>query len=147
MNSARSCVENGEKGDAGKKGEMNPGKVAVGAREVVELRLLAVPENAEGEEAHEVHDQPRRESDERGGEPVLGMDGFARGDTQVKHQERHGEGEKAIAQSGKAIEVLVGDLVIERRHKFGAETECYFKPLTQSAMIRMTCGSTCEGWK
>ena len=40
---------------------MNPGEVAVGAGEVVELSLLADPENSVGHDAHKEDEQARRE--------------------------------------------------------------------------------------
>ena len=47
--------------------------------EVVELGLLADPEDAVGHDAHEEDDEARREDDERAAEIVLGVDGLGGG--------------------------------------------------------------------
>ena len=43
----------GREADGAEEGDVNPGKIAVGARELVELGLLADPEDAVGHDAHE----------------------------------------------------------------------------------------------
>lgn len=91
---------------------MHPCKAAVGAGEVVELRLLADPENAESEEAHHVHDQWRSERDQRVQEVAFGVDRFRGGDAEVEDEQRHGHAEDAVAESGQALEALAGDLVV-----------------------------------
>ena len=47
-------------GDDAEEGDVNPGEIAVGAGEVVELGLLADPEDAVGHDAHEENEQARR---------------------------------------------------------------------------------------
>src|ERR1700756_3056214 len=47
--------------DGAEKSDMNPGEIAVGAIEVVELGLLADPEDTKRHHAHQKNHQPRRE--------------------------------------------------------------------------------------
>ena len=46
-------------GDGAEEGDVDPGEIAVGAGEVVELGLLADPEDAVGHDAHEEYEQTR----------------------------------------------------------------------------------------
>ena len=50
-----------EEGDDREEEQLEPGEVAVAALDVAELGLLPVPEDAQGQEAQEVRDEPRRE--------------------------------------------------------------------------------------
>jgi len=106
----------GHEGDGGEEGDVNPGEVAIGAGNVVELGLLTVPEDAEGEEAHEVHEELRDEGHEGEPEAALGVDGLAEWRVEIEDEEGHGDGEDSVAEGGEALEVLVGDPVIEGGH-------------------------------
>jgi hypothetical protein len=55
---------------------VHPGKVTIGASEVVELGLLADLEDAVGHDAHEEDNEARGKRDEDAAEIVLGVDGF-----------------------------------------------------------------------
>ena len=96
---------------------MNPGEIAVGAGEVVELGLLADPENAVGHDAHQENDEARGERDEGVPEIVLGVDGFGGGDAQVEDEQGHGDGEEAVTEGGDAFDTLSGNAVVEGMHR------------------------------
>src|SRR2546425_10218301 len=74
MNSARSDVRERQQRDRGQEREMQPAEAPVGAGDVVQLRLLSIPEDPEREEAQEVGDEPRREPHDRLSEVLLGAD-------------------------------------------------------------------------
>src|SRR5579872_2726279 len=95
---------------------MNPREIAVCAGKLVELRLLAHPENAIGHDAHQIHDEPRRERHQRVPQVVLGMNRFRRRNAQIEHQQRHGNGENSVTQRGETFDALSGNTVVERRH-------------------------------
>jgi len=96
---------------------VNPCEVAVGAGEVVELSLLADPEDAEGHDAHEEDDEARCECEEDLAEVVLGVNSFGGGDAEVENEQGHGHGEDAVAEGGEAFDVLTGNAVVERVHQ------------------------------
>ncbi len=95
---------------------MDPGEIAVGAGEVVELSLLADPEDAVGHDAHEEDEQARSECDEGAAKVVLGVDSFGGGDTEVEDEEGHGDGEDAVAEGSDAVDILTGNAVVEGAH-------------------------------
>ena len=116
MNSASSEVENGVRRDGAEEGDVNPGEIAVGAGEVVELGLLADPEDADGHDAHQ-KDERRGESAMRAWpEIALGVDGFGGGDAEIEDEQGHGYGEDAVAEGGEAFNVLSCNAVVERGH-------------------------------
>jgi len=47
------------------KREVDPGEATTGTLQVIELRLLAYPENPQRHEAHEVHNEARRKRNQR----------------------------------------------------------------------------------
>ena len=71
-------------GDEKQKADVNPGEPDVGSGEVVELSLLADPENAVGHDTHKVDEQARGQRDEDVAEVVLGVNGFGGGDAEVE---------------------------------------------------------------
>lgn len=99
--------------DGTQKADVDPGKIAVGAGEIVELSLLADPEDAIGHDAHEEDEQARRECDEDAAEVVLGVDGLGGGDAKIEDEKRHGYREDAIAERGDAVHALAGNTVVE----------------------------------
>ena len=96
---------------------MNPGEIAVGASEVVELGLLADPEDAVGHDAHQEYDKARGEGDQGVPEIVLGMDGFGSGNAEVEHEQGHGDGEEAVTEGGEAFDALSGNAVVQGVHR------------------------------
>ncbi len=109
----------GSERDGAEEADVNPGEIAVGAGEVVELGLLAHPEDAVGHDAHEEDDQARGEHDERAAKVVLGVDGFGGGDAKVENEQSHGDGEDTVAEGGDAFDVLTGNMVVEGVHQRG----------------------------
>ena len=83
---------------------MNPGQVARAFFQMIELRLLAGPEDAEGEKAHAIGDPLRAQSFERYQQFALAVHLRGRGNVHVQHQQRHGHGKDAVAQGGQAFE-------------------------------------------
>jgi hypothetical protein len=49
-------------------------------------------------------------------EIVLGVDGFGGGDAEVEDEQRHGDGEDAVAEGGDAFHALTGNTVVEGVH-------------------------------
>lgn len=107
----------GNQADDAEEGNVNPGEVAIGTGEMVELGLLADPEDAKGHNTHQKDQQARGEYEERFPEIVLGVDGFAGGNPEIEDEEGHGHGEYAIAERGKAFDGLSGNAVVERWHR------------------------------
>ncbi len=112
------CGERRER-DGTEEGDVDPGEVAVGAGEIVELSLLAHPEDAVGHDAHEKDDETRRECEKDAAEIVFGVDGFGGGDAEVEDEQGHGDGEYAIAEGGDAFDALSCNAVIQGRHLTG----------------------------
>ena len=105
-------------GDGGQKQDMHPGKAALRALQIIQLRLLADPENAEREKTHQVHQQPRRNRNQAMPKIALAMDGFNRGRAQIKHKQRHGDGKDAVTQGGKPLHALAGDPIVSSVHVY-----------------------------
>ena len=113
MNSASSEVENGVSVMAAEEGDVNPGEVAVGAGEVVELGLLADPEDAVGHDAHQKDEQAGREYEQGMPEIALGVNGFGGGDAEIEHEQGHGHGEDAVTEGGEAFDTFSCNAVVE----------------------------------
>ena len=96
---------------------MNPCKVAIGASEVIELGLLADPEDAVGHDAHQEDEKARRESNQRAPEIAFGVNCFDGRNAEIEHEQRHGYGEDAITQSSEALDALAGNAIVERMHR------------------------------
>ena len=119
MNSASSDVVNGVSVMAQRKAMWIPVRFAVGAGEVVELGLLAEPEDSVGHDAHQEDDEARREREEDVAEVVFGVDGFGGGDAKVEDEQGHGHGEDSVAEGGDAFHTLSCNTVVERWHLSG----------------------------
>jgi len=116
MNSASKAVENGGQRDGAEKGNVNPGEIAVGAGELIELRLLADPEDANGHYAHQKEKQPGRECDQHVPQIALGVHRVVGGNAEIEHEQCHGHGEDAVAEGGQAFDALSGNAVVKRVH-------------------------------
>jgi hypothetical protein len=99
--------------------DVNPGEIAVGAGEVVELGLLADPEDAVGHDAHQENEQARGECDEDVLEIAIGVDCFGGGYVEVEDQESHGDGEDAVTEGGNAVDRLSCNPVVKGGHRSG----------------------------
>src|SRR5271166_6176715 len=91
---------------------------------MVELRLLPVPENAQGKKAHEIHQQLWAEVEQPVPQLMFGVNCLQSWQTQIEHQQSHGDGEYSIAQSRQPFPVLIGDLVIKRAHAESVLSRC-----------------------
>jgi len=103
--------------DSAEEGDVNPGEIAVGAGEVIELRLLADPEDAVGHDAHQKDDEARGENDESLPEIALREDRVPRGDAEVEDEESHGHGKDAVAERGETFDALSGNTIVEGWHR------------------------------
>src|SRR3984893_18553536 len=92
--------------DGAEECNVNPREVAVGACELIELRLLADPEDAVGHHAHQEDKNARGEHNQDAPEIALGVNGFPGGDVKVKHKQGHGHRKDAIAEGGEALYAL-----------------------------------------
>jgi hypothetical protein len=92
----------------GKENKMQPCEVAVRAFELVELRLLAEPEDAERQQAEQPGQKPRRRGCQRTKEFGLGVDVGGFGRVKVEHQNGRRNGEKAIAERRNAAHLAAG---------------------------------------
>ena len=95
---------------------MQPGEVAVHGRKARELRLLSEPEDAERHEAHEPGRRGRRERHQRRRELAFAVNvgGFGRMD--LEDEQRHGDGEDAVAERADATKIGAGDGVVVGGH-------------------------------
>src|SRR5574337_1581155 len=123
----------GKRGDDSEKQEMQPGEVAVHADKVRKLRLLPEPEDAERGEAHEPGRRGRRDLDERRQEFTFGVNIGGLGGVDVEDEQRHGDGEDAVAQRRDAPELRPGDGVVVGRHDGGA------RPVRPRALWPASC--------
>jgi hypothetical protein len=112
MNSASNVVERHD-GDTRQKANVQPRQIAVGARQLIELRLLPDPENSESEKAHRVHDESRHERGEPGEQLPLAVHGADLRHANVEHQERHRECEHPVAQSREPLKRAARDAVVD----------------------------------
>ena len=103
-------------GDGEEKAEVDPGEVAGALADVIELGLLAGPEDAEGEKAHAVGHPLWAECAEGGGKFAFAVNLRGGGDVEVEDEERHGHGKDAIAEGCEALEIAALDAVVEGGH-------------------------------
>src|SRR5579871_1317044 len=92
---------------------MDPGEVAIAALAMIELRLLAVPEDAERHEARQIHGKARREAGERQPEFALAVDAGGFGHADVDDEHGKGKSEDAVAEAGEPVEAASGEAVID----------------------------------
>lgn len=83
---------------------------------MVELRLLPDPENSQSNEAHQVHQEAWRESYQGVPQIELAVYRLHRGYAKVEHQQRHADREHSITQRRQPLAILIGNLVVKRRH-------------------------------
>jgi hypothetical protein len=92
------------------------GQVAVRAREVVELRLLADPEYAERQQAEEPRQEPVRRGRQGAEQFSLRVDIGWLGRAKVEHQHRGREGENAVAQRLDSADVAAREGIVMVLH-------------------------------
>lgn len=86
----------GHQGNGEEKSEVNPGEVTVGTADVIELSLLADPENSEGQEAEEINEKLGGERRHAAKQIVFGVNGFTRWSVEFEEEESHSH-EDAVA--------------------------------------------------
>ncbi len=105
---------------------MDPGEPVVAAREVVELGLLAGPEDAQGQKAHQVREQVRTQWHKRIPDCGLGRKGpwspnrllrmrrHPNGrDRDVQDEQGHRDREDPVAERGEAAKVLPRNVLVQ----------------------------------
>src|SRR5215472_11787488 len=103
--------------DRAQKCNMNPCKIPVGTGKMVELGLLADPEDAECHHAHEKNQEPGGQGQQNAAEVMFRMDEVRSRYPEIEDQQRHGDGEDSITQRSQALDTLSGNTVVERRHR------------------------------
>ena len=83
---------------------------------MVELGLLAGPEDAEGEKAHAVGHVLGRVGAESGQQRAFGVNSLGRGNVQVENEQGHCNGEDAVTERGKALQIAALNAVVESGH-------------------------------
>ncbi len=112
------CGERRER-DGTEEGDVDPGEIAVGAGEIVELGLLADPEDSVGHDAHQKDDEAWRQNNQSVAEIVFGVDSSGGGDAKVEDEQGHGDGEDSVAEGGDAVDALSCNTIVERGHLSG----------------------------
>jgi hypothetical protein len=116
------------------------------ANEVVELRLLANPKKyqkiPERQKAHEVRQEPWRESQLGAPEVVVAVNGLGCRYAKVQHEQRHRHSENAIAQGRQSFYVLPCDLAVRRA--LGKRTHVSFFRLLPLRPFLLTRRKTCR---
>src|SRR5438105_11710922 len=95
---------------------MNPRKTSVRAGEIVELGLLAYPENAQRQKAHHVHEQTRREQNQGVAQITLVVYGFSRRNSKIEYEQGHSDREHTITQRSKPLCALSRNLIVGYSH-------------------------------
>jgi hypothetical protein len=95
---------------------MQPCEVAVRAFELVELRLLAEPEDAERQQAEQPGQKPRRGGRECVEEFGLGVNVRWLRRVKVEHQNGRRDGEETVAERRYAADLAAGQSVVVRLH-------------------------------
>lgn len=91
---------------------MSPCEISVGTFDVIELSLLADPENSEGEKAEEIDEELRSERGHGAEKIVFGTNGFAGRGAEFEEKQSHRNGEDAVAESGEALDGSACDGVV-----------------------------------
>src|SRR5947208_719632 len=86
----------GHQRDSREKREVEPGEIAIGGGEVVDLNLLGVPEDPEGQKAQEVGHEPRTEREHRVPQVLLRPDRSRVGYVDLENDESHRDREDTI---------------------------------------------------
>jgi hypothetical protein len=102
----------GQHRDGEKEGEMNPGEVSVRALQVIELRLLSNPKDAQGHEAEKIDQEIGEQIEDRVLEIGLRPNELLSRDVKVEEKQRHGDTEDAVANGGEAFHAGAGNAVV-----------------------------------
>ena len=88
----------------------------VAALKFVELHLLAGPEDAQRQKAHQPCDNLRHHRGEGVPEIFFTVDSIARGAVQFEDKQGHGDGEDAVAEGCETLDFLGCELVVRDSH-------------------------------
>src|ERR1700722_2908868 len=91
---------------------MNPGEMPVGPGEKIELGLLTVPEDCQGQKAHQVSVELGKQCQKSVQKILLAVDEFVRRVTEIQNQKSHGHRKNAVADGRQAFNTVPGDLII-----------------------------------
>jgi hypothetical protein len=95
---------------------MNPGQSPAGSRPVIELGLLADPQDAERVKARPVHDELGAERHQRVPHLLVAVNDLGSRYSQVEHHQGHGHREDPVTERRQAFHALAGYLVMESVH-------------------------------
>src|ERR1700689_1994171 len=95
---------------------MEPGQAALGALEMIQLRLLPNPENTEREEAHHVHEQTWCKGGHALQQIMFTVDRFAKRNVQIEHEQCHAYGKYSVTERGQPLNTLSSDAVVGSGH-------------------------------
>src|SRR5438552_688953 len=111
----------GHQRDGREEREMEPGEIAIGGGEVVDLHLLGVPEDPEGQEAQQISHKARTEREHRVPEVLLRSDRSRIRYVDLENDEGHRDREDTIGERPDPVEAAPRDLVIGANHRLGEE--------------------------
>src|SRR5271169_1239276 len=127
---------------------MNPGKMTLRSLQVVQLRLLPNPKNAERQKAHQVNEKLRSEQDQCMAQIAFAPDQLLRGHMKIEQEQRHRYAEDAVAQRRKPLHALTRDPVVGSAHRrIISETLrffCHIRELWQESPARSASKVFCR---
>src|SRR6185295_18968664 len=94
----------GHHGDRREIHQVKPCEVAIGAVEMVEMRLLADPEYAERHEAEQICEKARPEAPDGRYQAGLGCDSFVSRDVDLHHDHRQRDREQTVAERSDSLD-------------------------------------------
>ena len=98
--------------DREQESEVDPGVVAVCPLQLAQLGLLADPEDAEREKAHEVGDHRRRDVAQLVKEITFAVNSIHGRNRQSQHQEGHADRKDSVGDGGQPVEARPRQLVV-----------------------------------
>src|SRR6478672_9891011 len=91
---------------------MDPGEMPVGPGEKVQLGLLTIPENGQGQKAHQVGVKLGKQGQKGVQKILLAVDEFVRRVTKIQDKKGHGHRKNAVADGRQALKTMTGNLII-----------------------------------
>src|SRR5947208_1185853 len=131
----------GHQRDGREEREMEPGEIAIGGGEVVDLHLLGVPEDPEGQEAQQISHKARTEREHRVPEVLLRSDRSRIGYVDLENDEGHRDREDTIGERPDPVEAAPRDLVVGANHRLGEERRHLTAPHQILHLVRGRCRS------
>ena len=106
----------GSRVTAKKKEQVDPGEAHVRTFQMIELRLLADPENAESEKAHKIDEDVGSKAEQGVKKVAIAVDDFGGGEAKVDGEQSHGDGEDAVTECGESLHTVAGEAVVRGIH-------------------------------